>query len=487
MPAKEFIVAIELGSTKITGIAGNKRSDGSINVLALAEEDSTPGIRKGMVYNIDKTSQILTNVVKKLKQQLKSEISQVYVGVGGQSIRSVKNEVVKQLAEEETITADMINEIMDSNRNMTYPDQEILDAITQEYKVGAQTQLDPVGIQAKRIEGRFLNILQRKSFYRSLNKCFDTANIAIAEMFLAPLAMAESVLTENELRGGCVLIDLGAETTTVMVYFKNILRHLVVIPIGQNNITKDIASLQMEENDAENVKLKYASAYTDINDIDDDQKVPVTPEMSIDNKALIDVVEARVQEIVENAWYQVPGEYKNKLLGGMVLTGGGSNMKSIKHAFRNHTHMDKIRIASTVKQSITSSIDEVNENKGMMCTAIGLLALGDMNCAGMPANKRSGELFDNEVQQTAEKPQATTTQPGRVLSAAERKALEDKQLIEKQQAILDQQRRELEEMRLQAEKEKLAEENKKSKKGRFSKFFDSLKDFGNKVIREEED
>ena len=439
MPAKEFIVAIELGSTKITGIAGNKRSDGSINVLALAEEDSTPGIRKGMVYNIDKTSQILTNVVKKLKQQLKSEISQVYVGVGGQSIRSVKNEVVKQLAEEETITADMINEIMDSNRNMTYPDQEILDAITQEYKVGAQTQLDPVGIQAKRIEGRFLNILQRKSFYRSLNKCFDTANIAIAEMFLAPLAMAESVLTENELRGGCVLIDLGAETTTVMVYFKNILRHLVVIPIGQNNITKDIASLQMEENDAENVKLKYASAYTDINDIDDDQKVPVTPE------------------------------------------------KSIKHAFRNHTHMDKIRIASTVKQSITSSIDEVNENKGMMCTAIGLLALGDMNCAGMPANKRSGELFDNEVQQTAEKPQATTPQPGRVLSAAERKALEDKQLIEKQQAILDQQRRELEEMRLQAEKEKLAEENKKSKKGRFSKFFDSLKDFGNKVIREEED
>ena len=129
--------------------------------------------------------------------------------------------------------------------------------------------------------------------------------------------MAESVLTENELRGGCVLIDLGAETTTVMVYFKNILRHLVVIPIGQNNITKDIASLQMEENDAENVKLKYASAYTDINDIDDDQKVPVTPEMSIDNKALIDVVEARVQEIVENAWYQVPGEYKNKLLGGI--------------------------------------------------------------------------------------------------------------------------------------------------------------------------
>ena len=269
MPAKEFIVAIELGSTKITGIAGNKRSDGSINVLALAEEDSTPGIRKGMVYNIDKTSQILTNVVKKLKQQLKSEISQVYVGVGGQSIRSVKNEVVKQLAEEETITADMINEIMDSNRNMTYPDQEILDAITQEYKVGAQTQLDPVGIQAKRIEGRFLNILQRKSFYRSLNKCFDTANIAIAEMFLAPLAMAESVLTENELRGGCVLIDLGAETTTVMVYFKNILRHLVVIPIGQNNITKDIASLQMEENDAENVKQKKKKKYTDINDIDD--------------------------------------------------------------------------------------------------------------------------------------------------------------------------------------------------------------------------
>ena len=179
MPAKEFIVAIELGSSKITGIAGRKNLDGSITVLTVVKEDAT-----------------------------------------------------------------------------------------QEYKVDNQYQLDPVGIKASRLEGNFLNILWRKAFYNNLNNCFDKAGIAIGEMYLAPLALADSVLSEAEKRGGCVLVDLGADTTTVSVYYKNVLRHLAVIPLGGNNITKDIASLQMEERDAEKMKLKYGSAFTDNSDID---------------------------------------------------------------------------------------------------------------------------------------------------------------------------------------------------------------------------
>ena len=170
MAAKEFIVAIELGSTKITGIAGKKSMDGSIQVLAVVREDATSCIRKGVVYNIDKTSACLTTIIKKLKTLLKSEISQVYVGVGGQSIRSVRNVIVKTLPDDTIITQDMINELMDNNRSMTYPDLEILDAATQEYKVGTQYQIDPVGIQCSKLEGNFLNILYRKSFYRNLNK-----------------------------------------------------------------------------------------------------------------------------------------------------------------------------------------------------------------------------------------------------------------------------------------------------------------------------
>ena len=214
----DFIVAIELGSSKMTGIAGRKNLDGSINVLAVVKEDSTDCIRKGIVYNIDKTAQALMTIVKKLENNLKTKITHVYVGVGGQSIRSVKSVNVKNLPVETTVSQDMINELMDANRNMSYPEQEILDAATQEYKVDSQYQIDPVGIQCTRLEGNFLNILWRKTFYRNLNKCFDNAGIAIAEMYLAPLALAESVLTTAEKRAGCMLVDLGADTTTVSVY-----------------------------------------------------------------------------------------------------------------------------------------------------------------------------------------------------------------------------------------------------------------------------
>ena len=330
----EFIVAIELGSTKITGIAGRKNLDGSISVLSVVKEDASQCIRKGVVYNIDKTVQSLTNIISNLK----AEIAHVYVGVGGQSIRSVRNVIVEELPADTIVSQEMVNQLMDKNRTMSYPDQEILEAATQEYKVDQQYQLDPIGIQCSRLEGNFLNILWHKTFYRNLNKCFDLAGIAIAEMYLAPMVLADSVLTEAEKRSGCVLVDLGAETTTVAVYFKNILRHLAVIPLGGANITKDIASLQMEEADAERMKLKYASAYTENNDIDNTLMLPIDAERQVESRKFIEVVEARVEEIIENVWFQVPAEYVNNLLGGIILTGGGSNLRNIETAFRNHNY-----------------------------------------------------------------------------------------------------------------------------------------------------
>ena len=245
MAAKDFIVAIELGSSKVTGIAGRKNLDGSINVLAVVKEESSSFIRKGVVYNIDKTALCISNIIKKLTNQLKTDITQVYVGVGGQSIRSVRNVIAKELPPATKVTQEMIIDLMDANSAMKYPEQEILDVAQQEYKVDSQYQTDPVGIQCSHIEGNFLNILQRNTFYKNLNKCFDTINVNVAEMYISPIALADSVLTEAEKRSGCALVDLGADTTTVSVYSKNILRHLAVIPLGSNNITKDIASLQM--------------------------------------------------------------------------------------------------------------------------------------------------------------------------------------------------------------------------------------------------
>ena len=477
--AKEFIVAIELGSTNIIGVAGKKNIDGSISILSVIKEDSTSCINKGVVYNIDKTVQYLTNIIKRLETSLKAKVAQVYVGVGGQSIRSVKNTLIKELPLDTVVTLDMVNELMDENRNMTYPAQEVLDAITQEYKVDAQYQLDPVGIQCTRLEANLLNILWKKSFYRNLNKCFDNAGIAIAEMYLAPLALADSVLTDVEKRVGCVLVDLGAETTTVSVYYRNILRHLAVIPLGGNNITIDIASLQMDDENAEKMKRKYASAYTESKDIDENLKYSIDEDRQVDSKTFIEIVEARLEEIIKNVWYQVPSEYTDKLLGGFIITGGVSNMKNIEKAFKQHTGVDKIRIANFVQETINSNIPEITAHDATMNTVLGLIAKGDMNCAG---DELTSDLFAKEnntettstVIEAPKAPRSITETQGRgvVPTEAEKQKAEEEARRKREEEEAEQRAREEEERRLEEEKRKNSPLNKLFRKTK--SFFDQI-------------
>jgi cell division protein FtsA len=481
--AKDFIVAIELGSSKMTGIAGQKNLDGSISVLAVVKEDSSAFIRKGVVYNIDKTAQCLQGIVKKLEGQLKTKISQVYVGVGGQSVRGVRNVVAKDLPAGTIVTDAMIDELVYVNRNMDYSDQERIDTAVQEYKVDSQYQQDPVGIQCTRLEGNYLNILQRKSFFKNLNKCFETAGIRIAEMLNAPLALADAVLTEAERRSGCALVDIGADTTTVSVYSKNILRHLAVIPLGGSNITKDIATLQMEEADAEKMKLKYASAYTDNNEIDNTLKYSIDQDRQVESRRFIEIVEGRLEEIVENAWYQVPSEYYNSLLGGIILTGGGSNMKNIEKAFMNHTHIDKIRVAKFPNHTFTGGNDDIKAKNGMMNTVLGLLAKGDMNCAG-------GNLDANQDLFAQQKPATTETadqRPARkpnevpegvVRTEAEKQKAEEEARLQREKEEREQREREEAEA---AERERIRTENSK-----WTKFKKGAMRFVKGMVEEEE-
>ena len=410
----EFTVAIELGSSKITGIAGRKNTDGSISVLAIAQENGEACIRNGVVRNIEKTVQALSNIVKKLEATLKTHIAHVYVGFGGQSIMGVKNTNVRELSTESEVTQDMINELMDANRSMQYPDKQILDAVTLEYKVDNQYQAEPpVGVPCKRLEGNFLNILCRREFYRRLKKCFDQANISILDMYISPLALADSVLTDAEKRGGCALVDLGADTTTVSIFHRNILRKLSVIPLGSANITKDIAALQIEESDAERLKLKYASAFTDGNDIDPTRHYAIEPDRFIEMSKFVEIVEARTREIIENVKSLIPEEYSEKLLGGIILTGGGSNMNNIERAFRLYTHIEKIRTAKFVNDTIKSTNPLVNAKDGRLCTVLAILSKGDQNCAG---NDITSNLFA-DVQpksptQAAQATQTTSAQSG---------------------------------------------------------------------------
>jgi cell division protein FtsA len=303
-------------------------------------------------------------------------------------------------------------------------------------------------------------------------------------MYLAPLALADSVLTETEKRSGCALIDIGADTTTVSVFSKNVLRHLAVIPLGGNNITKDIASLQMEERDAEKMKLKYATAYTDNNDIDNNLKYPIDQDRQVDSRKFIEIVEGRVEEIITNAWCQVPEELCDKLLGGIILTGGASNMKLIEKAFANYTHVDKIRIAKFVTQTIVSNLPEITAKDGRMNTVLGLLAKGDINCAGQEIDPNRG-LFDETRQQTIENPidqrrarQAVETPAGVVRTREEVQRAEEEARQKKEDEERAAREKAEEEARLEAERRK--ENSAFTKMGRW------LKKFGQEIIKEED-
>lgn len=449
MPAKDFIVAIELGSSKIRGIAGRKNTDGSITVLAVASEESSSVIRRGYVYNIEKAVQCITNIVNRLKAALNREISQVYVGVGGQSILSVKNEISRDLPKDTIVTQQMVNELMDENRNKTYADKEILDVAIQEYKVGNDLQNDPAGIQTDHLTGNFLNILWRESFYKMLNDSFKLANIKIAELDIAPLALADCILDDTSKRAGCMLVDMGAETTTMLVYHKNILRHIAVIPLGSNNITKDIMSLNIEEDTAEKMKKKYGCAYTEPQERDKTLEYPVDIDHNVQSVKFQQVVEARTQEIIDNVWAQVPQEYRDKLSGGIVITGGGANMKNIAKAFSKKTKIEKVAVQLFINDSVNTVNKNVNvPHDGTMNTLLGLLLKGDMSCDGGELNTQR-DIFDNNDEvptelrpaNAAETRTTTTSGSGRVPTPDEkdaqekiRRAAENK---EWEQAVLD--------------------------------------------------
>lgn len=401
MVTTDFIVAIELGSSKIIGMAGRKLSDGNMEILAVASEKSSDFIRKGVIFNLDRTSQALISIIKKLEIKLKANISKVYVGIGGQSLRTIGNSEIYHFEEETKITQAFIDSIMDNNRDEHFIDQEILEVAPQEYKVGINYIADPIGVMTDNIEGRFLNIIARKTLKQNIDKCFQQANIYIADYITAPLALADTVLTPTEKRSGCVLVDFGADTTTVCIYKNNILRHLTVIPLGGNNITKDICSQQIEEENAEELKIKYGVAYSsEVADDTDNDSYNLEGKCSISASLLEDIIQARLNEIINNVSNQISfSRYEDKLLAGAVICGGASNMKNIEEAFTNITKIDKVRFAKpnqyTVKENC--GLNEALNNN----TAISLLFEGKENCCKVEQPKESHEsltmgLFTDE-------------------------------------------------------------------------------------------
>lgn len=396
MAETDFIVAIELGSSRITGIAGKKKSDGSIYVLACASEDSSSFIRKGVIYNLNKTAQSLTSIINTLEGKLGATIAKVYVGIGGQSLRTVKNTVVRHLEGENEITEELVAEINDENTAVPLIDLEILDVVPQEYRIGNNFQIDPVGVLSNHIEGRFLNIIARDSVKANLIKCFKQANITVADYFISPLVSADVVLSDTEKRSGCALVDLGADTTTVSVYKNNILRHLTVLPIGGNSITRDICNLQMEESEAECLKHKYGSA---INEPEVEGEEPKTIDLNdkrtVEEKVLNDIIEARTEEIIANVWNQIQmSGYDSQLLAGIILTGGGANLRNMEDAIRKRTKIEKVKTIRSVLQGVKCYEPDMIRNDSTFNVVLGLLFAGEENCCKPEEVKPINSLFD---------------------------------------------------------------------------------------------
>ncbi|MDL2212650.1 cell division protein FtsA [Bacteroides sp. OttesenSCG-928-N06] len=382
----EFIAAIELGSYKIYGIVGRKEDNGNIKILAQATEESSGIIRKGVVLNLDKTANAIKSVVAALEKQLNEEdrIKKVYVGIAGRSLHTRKHDVQRHLDEEVIITQKLVDEICDENRATVMPgDLEILDVAPQEYKIDINVEADPVGMAGKDIEGHFLNIVARTALKKKLESSFEQAKVEIADIFIAPVQTAKAVLTEAEMRSGCALVDFGADTTTVSVYKNNILRFLSVIPLGGNNITHDITSLQMEEEEAEQLKIEYGNAmYQD--EAEEGKETVIQLEdgsRTIELQKLNDIVEARAEEIIVNVWNQISySGYEDKLLSGIIITGGAANLRNLKELLLKKSNVHKLRFAKFVRIEIETEGKVVLEKDGTENTILGLLAAGKDNC-----------------------------------------------------------------------------------------------------------
>ncbi len=396
MATTDLIAAIELGSSRILGIVGKWNADNSLQVLAYAQKESSAFIRKGLIYNREKTVQALSSLIKQLESCLEDSITitKVYIGIGGQSFRTVTNRINRTLKEEDAISQALVDSICDENHQT---DENILDVAPQEYKIDNALYTDPVGVVGHNITGLFLNIVAREGVKRNLTRSLELAKIRMADdLLISPIALAKILLTEKEMRLGCALIDFGADTTTLSIYKNNLLRYLTVLPLGGNTITRDIASFPMEEEEAEKVKLLHGNACCEKEEEVAEEAVEsavcvLEDGREINLSLLSDIVEARCEEILSNVWDQLElSGYVNKLAAGIMFTGGGSNLKNLEKAFLKVGKRENLKVKRLpfVHTTIRGFEEELKRD-GRQNTLLGLLAAGKENCCEKQSPKSS--------------------------------------------------------------------------------------------------
>ncbi len=379
-PNEKIVAAIDIGTTKIVAIIGKKNENGKIEILGYGNTRST-GVKRGVVLNIEQTVIAIKQAVDLAETQAGLKITDAYVGIAGQHIRSIRNRgYINRDSYDEEISKEDVQALIDDMFKIPIDvGEEIIHVLPQSYIVDNETGVkSPVGMFGKRLEANFHIVIGQTAAANNIKKCVNRAGINVKRLVLEPLASADAVLSDDEKEIGVALVDIGGGTTDVAVFYDGIIRHTAVIPFGGNVVTQDIKQgCNILERYAEQLKVKYGSALADKAQENKVVSIPGIngrPPKEISFKNLAHIIQSRMEEIIAQVYFEIEASGMSQYLGaGIVLTGGGALLKNLSQLVAFKTGMD-VRLGLP-NQSIQSEVmDEVNQP--MFATGFGLLLTG---------------------------------------------------------------------------------------------------------------
>jgi len=402
---QEYIAAVDIGTTKIVALVGRKDADGKLRILGFGKATSQ-GVKRGVVLNIEETANAISIAVKQAKDASGIDFKDVYVGIAGQHIKSLKNrhskyiqgfdnEIRKEDIEE--LTSDMYKISLEAG-------EEIIHVIPQNYIVDSETGIrNPVGMFGKKLEANFHIVVGQISSAKNINRCIERAGLRVIKLILEPLASADAILTNDEKEAGVALVDIGGGTTDLAVYYDNTIRHTAVVPFGGNAVTHDIKEgCSILQRHAEELKIKYGSALGDLSPVD---KVVSIPGISgrepkeISFRTLAEIIQCRMEEIIDTIAFEIENSgYINKLGAGIALTGGGAMLKHLPQLVKFKTGLD-VRVGYPKKFISSDGLLQINQP--MFSTSVGLLLKGFEYSEMLKEklakpNQKTGESNENE-------------------------------------------------------------------------------------------
>ena len=344
---EKIVVGLDIGTTKIACFVGRRNEHGKIEILGYGKSESV-GVSRGVVANIEKTVDSIRTAIEEAKRTSGATFVDVNVGIAGQHIKSqqTRGQRTRDNLESEISQVDIDALIQDMYRQVMQPGEEILHVLPQEYTVDNEGGIkEPVGMSGIRLEANFHVIIGQIAAIRNINRCIEKAELNVDQLILEPLASAASVLSDEEKEAGVALVDIGGGTTDIAIFQDGIIRHTAVIPFGGNVISDDIRQgCQIMKKQAEQLKKKFGSALsqeTKPNEIVCIPGLTGRKPKEIALKTLAQVIEARMTEIIEHVHYEIRSSgFGDQLIGGIVLTGGGSQLKHVTQLFQFVTGLD---------------------------------------------------------------------------------------------------------------------------------------------------